>query len=168
MDGETENRGSVPTHAMHTGFEPVLVEGCSENKLVVKWLSERIQEVERSVRQMPTIAVLVNHEDEVKPVAEALNELLEDVNLKAVACTEGKSLGEGTEVRVFDVQHIKGLEFEAVFFVGIDRLAAQIPDLFGKYLYVGATRAATYFGMTCDNKLPEVIEPLRDSFREHW
>lgn len=168
MGGETENRGSVPTHAMHTGFEPVLVEGCSENKLVVKWLSERIQEVERSVRQMPTIAVLVNHEDEVKPVAEALNELLEDVNLKAVACTEGKSLGEGTEVRVFDVQHIKGLEFEAVFFVGIDRLAAQIPDLFGKYLYVGATRAATYFGMTCDNKLPEVIEPLRDSFREHW
>jgi DNA helicase IV len=153
---------------MHTGFEPVLVEGCSENKLVVKWLSERIQEVERSVKQMPTIAVLVNHEDEVKPVAEALNELLEDVNLKAVACTEGKSLGEGTEVRVFDVQHIKGLEFEAVFFVGIDRLAAQIPDLFGKYLYVGATRAATYFGMTCDKKLPEVIEPLRDSFREHW
>lgn len=168
MGGEVDTQSSVATRAMHTGLEPVLVEGCSEKNQIVQWLSDRIQDVERSVKQMPTIAVLVNHEDKVKPIAEALNELLEDVNLKAVACVEGKSLGEGTEVRVFDVQHIKGLEFEAVFFIGIDRLAEQMPDLFGKYLYVGATRAASYFGMVCDDKLPEILEPLRDSFREHW
>jgi DNA helicase IV len=51
-------------------------------------------------------------------------------------------------VRVFDVQHIKGLEFEAVLFVGLERLAQRYPDLFEKYLYVGATRAAMFFGMT--------------------
>ena len=34
------------------------------------------------------------------------------------------SAARPNDVRVFDIQHIKGLEFEAVFFVGVDRLAA--------------------------------------------
>jgi len=52
---------------------------------------------------------------------------------------------QDNQVRVFDVQHIKGLEFEAVFFVGLDRLAKREPDIFAKYLYVGATRAALFW-----------------------
>ena len=40
---------------------------------------------------------------------------------------------------MFDIQYIKGLEFEAVFFVGVDQLAANQPELFDKYLYVGTT-----------------------------
>ncbi|HAZ8153761.1 TPA: ATP-binding domain-containing protein [Escherichia coli] len=52
-------------------------------------------------------------------------------------------------MRVFDIQHIKGMEFEAVFFVSIDQLATLHPALFGKYLYVGITRAATYLDVTC-------------------
>jgi UvrD-like helicase C-terminal domain len=47
-------------------------------------------------------------------------------------------------VRVFDIQHIKGLEFEAVFFVGVDELAARLPDLFDKYLYVGTSARASF------------------------
>lgn len=39
-------------------------------------------------------------------------------------------------MRVFDIQHIKGMEFEAVFFVSIDQLATLHPALFDKYLYV--------------------------------
>lgn len=66
-------------------------------------------------------------------MAKALTDALEDVNLKAVACEEGKSLGEGVDVRVFDIQHIKGLEFEAVFFAGVDKLAIQKPELFDRY-----------------------------------
>jgi hypothetical protein len=45
---------------------------------------------------------------------------------------------------------MKGLEFEAVFFVGINRLAARIPDLFHRFLFVGVTRAATYLGVTSE------------------
>jgi DNA helicase IV len=71
-------------------------------------------------------------------------------------------------VRVFDVQHIKGLEFEAVFFVGADLLAENIPELFDKYLYVGATRAATFFGITCHNTAPKLINNLRSSFQQSW
>jgi hypothetical protein len=57
-----------------------------------------------------------------------------------VACYEGRAIGEENDIRVFDVQHIKGLEFEAVFFVGIDELVTQRPELFDKYLYVGDPR----------------------------
>ncbi len=71
-------------------------------------------------------------------------------------------------MRVFNVQHIKGLEFEAVFFVGIDKLAEKYPDLFEKYLYVGATRAATYFGMTCEKDLPKKLGSMQNIFQEKW
>ncbi|HFD87125.1 MAG TPA: DNA helicase UvrD [Gammaproteobacteria bacterium] len=165
-----ENHGELPEHMHHTGFAPVLAENCSELNEVAVWLSERIREVEQSanIGQMPTVAVLVNSEEEVRPMADALNELLEEVNLRAVACSEGQSLGEGTDVRVFDVQHIKGLEFEAVFFVGIDNLAKKLPDLFGKYLYVGSTRASTYFGMTCEETLPNDLQTLKKRFTNAW
>ena len=74
-------------------------------------------------------------------------------------------VGDAREVRVFDIKHIKGVEFEAVFFVGIDQFAEQIPDLFQRFLYVGLTRAATYLGLTCEGVLPKRLEPLRPKFQ---
>ena len=76
--------------------------------------------------------------------------------------------GRDSAVRVFNVEHIKGLEFEAVFFVAIDRLATSYPDLFDKYLYVGATRAATYLGMTCEGELPAGMAELEERFVADW
>lgn len=82
---------------------------------------------------------------------------------------DGNLAGQDNDVRVFDVQHIKGLEFEAVFFVGLDQLAAQRPQLFDKFLYVGATRAAMFLGLvTGKNTLPPRTEPLRERFAENW
>tara|TARA_R110002050_G_scaffold176331_4_gene309246 strand:+ start:409 stop:618 length:210 start_codon:yes stop_codon:yes gene_type:complete len=69
---------------------------------------------------------------------------------------------------VFDIQHIKGLEFEAVFFIAIDKLADNLPHLFDKYLYVGATRAATYLGLTCESEMPARLLALKSQFVEHW
>jgi UvrD-like helicase C-terminal domain len=62
-----------------------------------------------------------------------------------------------------------GATHEAVFFVGIDRLAERHRDQFDKYLYVGATRAAMYLGLTTTGpSLPEKIQPLQSRFRERW
>lgn len=170
LDGDLESRGQLPEHLHHVGVSPALLEEAASLEDVAIWLTERIQEVEKIVNidDLPTIAVLVNAEDLVKPTAEALNHLLEDISLRAVACVEGQSLGVGSDVRVFSVQHIKGLEFEAVFFVGVDELAEQWPDLFGRFLYVGATRAATYLGLTCKATLPEFISSMRGEFVESW
>ena len=165
-----ESGGQLPESMNHSGVSPVLLEHTNSVEDIAIWLTKRIQEVERivDIGQMPTVAVLVNSEEEVKPMTEVLNELLEEVNLRAVACSEGRSLGEGTDVRVFDFRHIKGLEFEAAFFVGVDSLEEKFPDLFGRYLYVGATRAATYFGITSGRSLPESLKPLRNIFSDTW
>ncbi|MFT6164476.1 MAG: superfamily I DNA/RNA helicase [Zhongshania aliphaticivorans] len=165
--GDLSALGQVPDESTHEGVNPVLFEDASDDA-GNRWIAERIKEVERSVQQLPTIAVLVNSEEEVKPTAERLSRYLEDVSLSAVACEEGKALGEGTDVRVFDIQHIKGLEFEAVFFAGIDTLAQEKPDLFDRYLYVGATRAATYLGLVCRGGLPERLKPTRPLFDSVW
>jgi hypothetical protein len=118
---------------------------------------------------MPSIAVLVNGEEFVGPLATELDTMLRSLNVRAVPCRDGQAVGQDTDVRVFDVQPIKGLEFEAVFFVGIDELAEGAPRLFDKYLYVGATRARTYLGLTCSgNALPEKIAKLEDQFVRDW
>lgn len=90
------------------------------------------------------------------------------MSLVAEACLAGKTLGENTDVRVFSAEHIKGLEFEAVFVTNIDKLAEAQPELFDKYLYVGVTRASTYLGVTCAQGLPTELERLRDQFGNNW
>jgi hypothetical protein len=52
-----------------------------------------------------------------QPVAGALNSALQEQNFRVVPFPNGQVVGHQNEIRVFDVQHIKGLEFEAVFFV---------------------------------------------------
>lgn len=167
VNGDLGALGELPKESTHDGVKPVLLERATEEDAAA-WIAHRIAEVEKVVKQMPTIAVLVNAEEEVKPMAERLTSHLEAVSLKAAACEEGKALGEGTDVRVFDIQHIKGLEFEAVFFAGVDKLAEQKPELFDRYLYVGATRAATYLGMVCYEGLPKKLSPLLPQFAERW
>lgn len=149
---------------------PVVACYISDEKDLAAWLATRIKEIEKSLHKLPSIAILVNDEDAVRSVADVLKIAVEDQNIKVIPCYNGQVLGNdnGAAVRIFNVQHIKGLEFEAVFFVGVDKLAESHPDLLEKYLYVGATRAATYFGMTCENKLPEKLAPLEGMFVKHW
>lgn len=166
--GGADPHVSLPLHVDSNGQKPALLEGAADVPAAVGWLAERIREIERFLGQLPSTAIFVNAEAEVQPLADALNAELEDSNLQVVACPKGQVMGQDTDVRVFDIQHIKGLEFEAVFFAGIDRLAASQPALFDKFLYVGTTRAATYLGLTCDAALPPSMEALRPHFAADW
>ena len=158
----------LPGYVDNDGVAPVLVKNIDELQKITNWLAHRIMEIETLVQELPSIAVLVNDEDHVLPIAKALGDALTDQNIRVIACPEGQVHGRDSAVRVFNVKHIKGLEFEAVFFVGIDRLAASRPDLFDKYLYVGATRAATYLGMTCEGELPAGMADLEERFVADW
>jgi hypothetical protein len=158
----------LPDYAENEGVPPVLALNMNDPSRIAAWLAQRILEIEAFVRELPSIAVVVNSEAEVRPVAAALGEALIEHNIRVIPCPDGQVRGRESAVRVFNVQHIKGLEFEAVFFVGIDTLAENQPGLFDKYLYVGATRAATYLGMTCEQSLPAGIEALREQFEESW
>ena len=158
----------LPDYTENEGVPPILAKNMADGPAIASWLASRIGEIERSLQELPSIAVLVNSEEEVRTVATALGDALTDQNIRVIACPDGQVRGRDDAVRVFNVRHIKGLEFEAVFFVGIDRLAEVYPDLFDKYLYVGATRAATYLGLTCEQDLPPGIAGFEEAFGRHW
>ena len=168
LSDSSHQEALLPEHLDSAGVDPVLGLGLSGEALVA-WLRDRIVEIERHTGSLPSIAVLVNREAEVQGLADALHHALADYSIPCSACPNGLVRGNDNDVRVFDVQHIKGLEFEAAFFVGVDELAAARPELFDKFLYVGATRAAMYFGLTAaSDALPSALEPLRDAFSSDW
>jgi hypothetical protein len=158
-----------PLEAEEADAWPLLAEGISGAALGT-WLADRIQEVEEAIGGLPSIAVFVDGDVMIDPLVNATRAALAEWNISIVGCKEGRVVGDTNEVRVFDIHHIKGLEFEAVFFIGIDGLARRLQDLFQRYLYVGVTRAATYLGLTCEERLPELLEPLRPHFgdRTDW
>lgn len=167
---DTTSEVELPPEVNNEAVDPVLLEDTANFDAVAEWLAARLAEIEvhMGAEPLPTVAVLVPEEAVVRPMTEALNRALIDRNLRAIACVDGRIIGTDDEIRVFDVRHIKGLEFEAVFFVAIDVLAEAQPDLFDKYLYVGATRAATYLGITCAKSLPSGMRSLEGRFGRDW
>ena len=171
LSGENADNLKLVDHADYVdneGVSPVLATQMNKIPKIVKWLALRIQEIEHVLNELPSIAVFVNTDEEVLTLTDALGDVLENENISVVACVKGEIRGQDHAVRVFNVQDIKGLEFEAVFFIGLDRLAKTYPDLFDKYLYVGATRAATYLGITCEQDIPSKMIKLKGSFGEKW
>jgi hypothetical protein len=166
---EALSSGTAQTSDTMTGANekddpaPLLVEGVSGNPLA-SWLTARIVEVERSVGRLPSVAIFVDGENQIDPLVSSMRGMLAERTLQIVGCRDGRDVGNAQEIRVFDIQHVKGLEFEAVFFVGIDTLAQRVPDLFQKYIYVGITRAASFLGITCEGGLPGGLEAVRPLF----
>ena len=127
-------------------------------------------EIEQIVQdKLPSIAILVNTEQQIEPLQKALNQKLASKNIEVDACLKGQILGSRNNVRIFSVDYIKGLEFEAAFFVSVDKLANIKPDIFDKFLYVGVSRAATFLGLTVvEDKLPTKISSLKTLFKDKW
>jgi len=168
LDGGVIDTAISPSdYKDNEGELPILAENIADKPLA-NWLGARICEVEQRIGKVPSIAIFVDAESSIEPLTKDLKEALQRQNIQVESCPQGKVMGQDSAVRVFDVQHIKGLEFEAVFFVGADILADREPDIFTKFLYVGATRAATYFGITCQKRLPSLMEDLRDKFGNSW
>lgn len=168
----SSGQGAAAASAGYTdneGFPPVAARDMADPSRLIPWLADRITEIETSVGTLPSIAIFVTDEDRVGSVSEALNQVLAAKNIRVVACRDGHALGQDNDVRVFNVDHIKGLEFEAVFFLGVDALERKFPELFDKYLYVGTTRAATYLGLTFEGpQFPLKIRPLEPLFGATW
>ena len=169
LDAGVPAQTTAPPGSEEADVWPLLAENYSAETLGA-WLAERIQEVEKGVGWLPSIAVFVDGDELIDPLVQKTQGILAERNIPIVGCKEGRVVGDAREVRIFDIQHIKGLEFEAVFFVGIDRMAQRLPDLYQRFLYVGLTRAATYLGLACEAVLPKELEPLRSYFgpAERW
>ena len=133
-----------------------------------RWIAARIEEISRIHVDLPSVAVFVPDEAQVAPVSAELRLALAETNIEVMACPRGQVLGRDHHVRVFAVEHIKGLEFEAAFFHSVQDLARAQPGLFDKFLYVGATRAATFLGLTAAGQLPPVLQEATRGLRGSW
>ena len=161
---------ALPSHTDVEGPPPIAGFNLTGDDLGA-WLVERIAQIETELGKLPTVAVLVNEKARVETLAESIRKhtFLNERSFETRAFEGGDSIGRNEDVRVFDISHIKGLEFEAVFFVDVDKLAEQEGELLDKFLYVGATRAAAFLGLTTGgNSLPARLSLLAGSFGDSW
>ena len=132
-----------------------------------EWLVDRIGEIfEICDQKLPSIAILVPDRQDVELMADSLRKLLADSAIEVDASHDGGKLGNPQRVRVFPVTAIKGLEFEAVFYIGIDLMEKIHKDLIDKYLYVGLSRARNFMGITYDSRYPKRLDCIRSLFNE--
>ncbi len=115
---------------------------------------------------LPTTAVLVPTPADVEPLRTALFPLLHENGLELDASQGGQNLGDSARVRIFPVEHIKGLEFEAVFYVGVDRMAEIHKELIEKYVYVGLSRARSFLGVTFERQFPVRLKSIEHHFEK--
>jgi DNA helicase IV len=136
----------------------------------VNWIAERITEINKIYGDaIPSIAVFVKNDSEVVKVANLLNNnnSITELFITAIACIGGQILGDKQNIRVFPIEHIKGLEFETVFFWDIDTLDTLEYNLLDKYIYVGLSRATFYLGITAIEDFPEELRYLKTVMKEN-
>ncbi len=157
-------------HGQGGNFPPPLKYSGLLDHNLAEWLSERIHEIYQiNGDKLPSIAIFVPTENDIDPTQKILKEALNDYSIDVEACRLGKILGTGSNVRVFSIEFIKGLEFEGVFYIDIDRSYKEHPELVDKYLYVGLTRATTFMGVTYSTRLPATFEFLeKDLVSGDW
>ncbi len=146
---------------------PALAVCLGSMELVAAWVSERIFEIfDLCGQHLPTVAVLVPDCDSIETIASRLRVLLVPAGIEVDASPSGALLGNPSRIRVFPVTAIKGLEFEAVFYVDLDIMAKLQPDLIDKYVYVGLSRARSFLGVTYRETFPRELEEIVDHFQE--
>ncbi len=145
---------------------PALSFKTSKEAPAAHWLVERICEIfTLGGKHLPTTAVLVPTIADVEPLKAALLPPLRENGLEVDASHGGQDLGDSARVRIFPVEHIKGLEFEAVFYVGLDRMAEIHKELIDKYVYVGLSRAKSFLGVSFERVFPSRLKPIEHHFQ---
>lgn len=128
---------------------PILFVNDSEEEKAV-WLSERIVHVYETYGSLPSVAIFVGEDVNVKRFIDDIEDADILNGIEVVDCTDGKKLEGKDMVRVFRLSEIKGMEFEVAFFYDIDSaLQGQYAtEMMRKHLYVGISRAATHLAAT--------------------
>lgn len=131
---------------------------------LANWFIQRILEMyEINNFNLPSIAVFVPEgKEHIDSIYEMIQPKLSEHSIEIEKCYNDKILSEESKVRIFNIEFIKGLEFEAAFFMNIDEFKDQ--NLIDKYLYVGLTRAKTFLGITYKSNFPESIKGIENDF----
>lgn len=155
--------------------KPLLFKTDHEEKKI-DWIAKRILEIYQAYgKSIPSIAIFLSSDDQqIDIFTQKLAEIdeLADNGILVRASKDGQVLGDGNTVRVFPIEFIKGLEFEAVFFHNLHQLNnhCQNQEMILKNLYVGLSRASFYMGVTSDEETLEFefLESLFEKKNLSW
>jgi hypothetical protein len=141
---------------------PLLLEDAAHSEAEARWICERIIEIYQIHQgKLPSIALFVPQEKDITPLYEAIADKLAEDSIVTEPCPGGRILGNQAKVRIFSVAFIKGLEFEAVFFLHLDLMHEQNPGLVDKFLYVGLSRARTFLAVTSSASFPSTLARIK-------
>lgn len=149
--------------------KPLLYINREENGRL-KWIIERLNDIYRAYgNNMPSTALFVNSANEIEGIAKKINKININNNLTIEAYDKSLDLNKKeNSIIIFPVDEIKGLEFEAVIFVDLNKILQtnMDEDLLLRYIYIGLSRAAYYFGITGSEKFTGALEFLNSAFNE--
>jgi hypothetical protein len=129
----------------------------------VNWITEKILKIYKEYgNKIPSIAIFTASEEIGAHLSSGLRncDMLADAGIDIQSINQDGSLTQRGKVGVFNIENIKGLEFEAVFFADIDKIENADIELLQKYIYVGLSRAAYYLYITYRDRLPEGLDFL--------
>lgn len=128
-----------------------------------QWISQRVMEITKTYGYVPTIAIFTIDKRKAEDLKEALDECenLEMAGIEVKVCSDNTLEGEKT-LRIFPIDQVKGMEFEAVFFYDIDDIEST--SLINKYLYVGLSRASMYLAVTSNGRSRKISKMLKKYF----
>lgn len=158
---------SAENHDVNDPNPLILIEEDFEKK--IDWLAERILELYRIYENViPNIAIFVKNEEQNKKVSNALNDT--DTFLQHLitvrSCIGNGEIGSAEFIRVFNINLIKGLEFEAVIFFDVDNYEDYNKKILDKLIYVGISRATYYLALTLEKEYPERLLPIKNLLLE--
>ena len=128
--------------------KPLAIVSSNEDDKVA-WMEKRIKEIYLAYgKHLPSIAIFVKNEQEVPNLVNTLNErdFFQENGIEIVGGNTSNS-----QIRVYPISKIKGMEFDAVFFHNIDNACDNV-DLIKRYIYVGISRAAFFLGITLNEE----------------
>ena len=134
-----------------------------------QWISNRVMEIVKAYEYVPTIAIFTIDKRKAEELKESLDECdnLIKAGIDVKVCSDNTLEGEKT-LRIFPIDQVKGMEFEAVFFYDIDDIEST--SLINKYLYVGLSRASMYLAVTSNGRSEKISKMLQKYFAvdETW
>jgi hypothetical protein len=127
------------------------------------WISKRVMEIIKTYGYVPTIAIFTIDKHKAEELKECLDECenLIEAGIDVKVCSDNTLEGEKT-LRIFPIDQVKGMEFEAVFFYDIDDIEST--SLINKYLYVGLSRASMYLAVTSNGRSKKISKMLQKYF----
>lgn len=144
---------------------PLLFKSDSEEEKIA-WIAQKIMTLHKSAGILPATAIFYPSERkaDVEEFAERLNGLL--WGLTNVETCYGADMN--AKVVVYPISLVKGLEFEAAFFYGLD--SVKNSKLLDTYMYVALSRATYYMAATSDVEWEGVLAKdfTTDESESNW